>query len=113
MTLYLSNFDGSGKTDEQGHYKFQTSVFAGNSLGTDALKVSADSPASMSVKVATGQYIIATSLEYSYTGWNSSIATVSGSVSDPANPRITSIVLYVDKLASTAPSPPNNPSVTK
>lgn len=113
MTIYLSNRDGDGKTNEEGHYKFQTSVFAGNVLGADSLKVTQNSPIGMSVLVSSGQYKIDTSAGYSYTGWLSSDESVNINTADPANPRISTIVLYVDKNETTSPTPPNNPGVTK
>lgn len=113
MTIYLSNRDGNGKTSEEGHYKFQTGVWLGNVLGSTDLAVSQNSPTGMSVLVAAGQYKIDTTSQYSYTGWNTANAAVAITTADPANPRITSIVLYVDKTASTSASPPNNPGIAK
>lgn len=113
MTVYLSNRDGNGKTSEEGHYKFQTAVFSGNVLGATALQVKQNSPLGRSVLVSAGQYKIDTSSGYSYTGWNTADEVVAISTADPANPRITTIVVYVDKNASTEASPPNNPGVTK
>lgn len=113
MTIYLSNRDGNGKTSEEGHYKLQTSVFSGNVLGSDSLKVKQNSPLGRSVLVSSGQYKIDTLNDYSYTGWNTSDAVVNISTADPANPRITVIVAYVDKDEVTSPSPPNNPGITK
>ena len=112
MTLYLSNRDGNGKTSEEGHYKFQTAVWAGNALGANALKVIQSVSPGMSVLVQAGQYKIDTT-DYSYTGWNTANETVNISTADPSNPRITTIVVYVDKGATTSPSPPNNPGITK
>lgn len=113
MTIYLSNRDGNGKTNEEGHYKFQTAVFSGNALGANALKVRENSPLGRNVIVGAGQYKIDTSLGYSYTGWNTADEVVAIGTADPANPRITSIVAYVDKAAATSPTPPNNPGVAK
>lgn len=113
MTLYLSNRDGNGKTSEEGHYKFQTSVWSGSVLGINALKVIQDSPLGMRVVVDAGQFKIDTSGDYSYTGWNTSPEIVMINTADPANPRITTIVAYVDKFESTSPSPPNNPGIAK
>ena len=113
MTLYLSNRDGNGKTSEEGHYKFQTGVWTGNVLGAAALKVTQNSPLAMNVVVAAGQFKIDTPDDYSYTGWNNSAATIAISTADPANPRITTIVAYVDKSAPTSASPPNNPGIVK
>lgn len=112
MTIYLSNRDGNGKTSEEGHYKFQTAVYQGNVLGENDCKVSETTPASLQVSVSVGQFKIDTT-GYSYTGWINNAATVSVDTPDAANPRITTIVLYVDKDATTSPSPPNNPGVVK
>lgn len=113
MTLYLSNRDGDGKTSEEGHYRLQTQILTNDVLGSSSLQVTQNSPVGMSVLVGTGDFKIYTGANYSYTGWNSSVATVTISTSDPANPRITTIVLYVDKSATTSPSPPNNPGIIK
>lgn len=113
MTLYLSNRDGNGKTSEEGHYKFQTSVFTGSTLGSNDLKVTQNSPTGMSVLVEPGQFRIETTGDYAYTGWNSSNTVVAISTADPANPRITSVVLYIDKGAATSASPVNNPGIPK
>jgi len=113
MTMFVSNRDGDGMTDEQGHYKFQTSVFSGNVLESGDLAVTENSPLGLSVLVGPGQFKIDTSDDYSYTGWNTANAPVTISTADPANPRITSIVLYLDKGEDTAPSPPNNPGIAK
>lgn len=113
MTLYLSNRDGNGKTSEEGHFKFQTSVFSGNVLGDTSLQVTQNSPLARSVLIAPGQFKIDTSNDYSYTGWNSVSTTQAISTADPSNPRITSIVVYVDKAAATSSTPPNNPGIVK
>lgn len=113
MTLYLSNRDGNGKTSEEGHYKFQTSVWAGNVLGSTAMKVSQNTTPGMSVIVAAGQFKIDTSQDYSYTGWNTADTVVNISTADPSNPRVTSIIAYIDKGATTSASPPNNPGIVK
>jgi hypothetical protein len=113
MTLYLSNRDGLGKTSEEGHYRLQTQVFSGDVLNTTALQVTQNSPTGMSILIAPGDFKIYSGNDYSYTGWNSASLPVTITTADPANPRITTIVLYVDKSAATAPSPANNPGVIK
>ena len=113
MTIYLSNRDGNGKTSEEGHYKFPTSVFSGNVLGSTDLQVTQNSPAAMNVLVLPGQFKIDTGTNYSYTGWSTSNVTIAISTADPANPRISTVVAYVDKNASTSASPPNNPGIVK
>lgn len=113
MTLYLSNRDGNGKTSEEGHYKFQTGVWAGSTLYDSAFKVTQNSPLNLSVLVSSGQIKIDTAGDYAYTGWNTTNETVTIPTADPANPRISTIVAYVDKSASTSPTPPNNPGILK
>lgn len=113
MTLYLSNRDGNGKTSEEGHYRLQTQVYSGDVLGSSSVQVTQNSPTGMSVLVTPGDFKIYSGSNYSYTGWNSSNAVVTITTADPANPRITTIVLYVDKGASTSASPPNNPGIIK
>lgn len=113
MTLYLSNRDGNGKTSEEGHYKFQTAVWKGQVLGSTALLVKQNSPLAMSVLVSVGQFKIDTPENYSYTGWNTSDTAVAISTADGANPRVSTIVAYVDRSAPTSASPPNNPGIVK
>lgn len=114
MTVYLSNRDGNGKTSEEGHYKFTTNTYTGNVLNATDLVVTALSTPAMKVNVAAGQYRIpALSGAFAYTGWNDSTAEVIISTSDAANPRISTIVMYVDKSASTSPTPVDNPGITK
>ena len=112
MTLYVSNRDGNGKTDEKGHYKFPSNAFAG-SVVFPGLQVTQNSPLAMSVIVTKGDFRIATSDDYAYTGWSNTDTVVTTVTSDPANPRIDTVVLYVDKSAATSASPPNNPNVAK
>jgi hypothetical protein len=114
MTLYLSNRDGNGKTNEEGHYKFSTNAFTGNVLTATDLVVSQQSPLALGVNVAPGTYRIPDLTgSYAYTGWNNAATNVTISTADPANPRISAIVIYIDKAASTSASPPNNPGVAK
>lgn len=110
--IYLSNRNGSGETDEEGHYRLQTRMIQGNVLLNDDLKVIQNSPTGMSVLVSAGDYRIPTG-NYAYTGWLDAAETVAIAAADPANPRITSIVLYVDKGAPTSDALSNNPGITK
>jgi baseplate structural protein gp10 len=113
MTFYLSNRDGNGKTSEEGHYRMQTRVFDGGVLHVDDLKVTQNSPLGLSVLVGAGDYRIDSGLGYAYTGWNTASAPLTIPTADPANPRITCVVLYIDKGAATSASPPNNPGIAK
>jgi len=113
MTVYLSNRDGNGKTSEEGHYRLQTQVLTGDVLGSTSLQVTQNSPAAMNVLVLPGDFKIYTGANYSYTGWNTANVTLSITTADLSNPRITTVVAYVDKGASTSASPPNNPGIIK
>lgn len=113
MTVYLSNFNGDGMTDEEGHFRYLTQVFDGAVAGPTDVQVTQNSPLGMSVLVTPGDFKIDTGSGYAYMGWNNANAPVTINTADAANPRIDAIVIYVDKLAPTAPSPPNNPGVIK
>lgn len=113
MTFYLSNRDGDGMTNEEGHYRFPSALFNGSVVSSGSVQVTQNSPLGMSVLIAAGDFKIDTSSGYAYMGWNGSSATVTISTSDPANPRKDAIVLYVDKGAATSASPPNNPGIIK
>lgn len=112
MTWYLSNRDGNGKTSEEGHFKFQTAAFGGMTLEDSSLQVTQNSPAGMSVLIASGNFKIDT-IGYSYTGWNNSSYILTGFTADTANPKISSVVVYVDLSATTSASQPNNPGIIK
>lgn len=114
MTVYLSNRDGNGKTSEEGHYKFPVNAFTGNVLTSTDLIVSQQDTLVMGVKIAAGQFRIPSSSgTYAYTGWSDASTNVAVSTADSANPRISAIVVYVDKNAATSASPPNNPGIAK
>lgn len=114
MTVYLSNRDGDGKTNEEGHLRLLSKVLEGQVLTPSDLEVTENDPLGLTVLVQIGDYRLETSGgRYSYMGWIDSPATVTISAPDPGNPRISAIVLYVDKSEDTAPSPPNNPGIAK
>jgi len=113
MAIYLSNRDGNGRTSEEGHYRLQTRILKGVVLKTNDLKVTQTSPLTLGVKVGTGDYRIDTPEGYAYTGWLTSEETLTLITADSANPRISLVIIYVDKTAATAPGTPNNPGVTK
>lgn len=114
MTVYLSNRDGDGKTNEEGHLRLLSKILEGQVLGADSLKVTQNSPLGLSVLVQAGEYRLETSGgDYAYQGWLDDDEAVTITTPDVSNPRITVIVLYVDKSEVTAPAPPNNPGVAK
>lgn len=112
MTVYLTNRDGSGKTNEEGHYKLLGSILSGNVQASTSLQVIQNSPLGMSVLVKSGIFKIDTA-NYPYIGWIDADTSVTITTADTSNPRITTIVIYVDKSAATSPTPPNNPGVAK
>lgn len=114
MTVYLSNRDGLGKTNEEGHLRLLSKVLEGEVLSSNDLKVTQNSPLGLSVLVSAGDYRLETSGgRYAYMGWIDASTPVALTSSDVSNPRITSVVLYVDKSATTSPAPPNNPGIAK
>lgn len=112
MAIYLSNRDG-GKTDEQGHYKFQTNAFTGNVLD-GGLLVTQNSPLAMNVKVSGGDARIPYS-DYAYTAWIPAGApeTVTVTTANPSNPRIDRLVMYIDRGATPSSATANNPTLCK
>jgi hypothetical protein len=112
MAIYLSNRDG-GKTDEQGHYKFQTNAFTGNVLD-GGLLVTQNSPLAMNVEVSGGDARIPYS-DYAYTAWipAGSPETVTVTTANPSNPRIDRLVMYVDRGETPSSATANNPTLCK
>lgn len=112
MAIYLSNRDG-GKTDEQGHYKFQTNAFTGNVLD-GGLLVTQNSPLAMNVKVSGGDARIPYS-DYAYTAWIPAGApeTVTVTTANPSNPRIDRLVMYVDRGETPSSATANNSTLCK
>jgi hypothetical protein len=108
MAIFVSNRDG-GKTDEEGHYRFQTNVWSGNVIG-DGLEVTENSPLGMSVLVQDGDARIPYS-DYAYTSWVDGAEAVTISTADPTNPRIDRIVMYVDRGEAPQTVNPNNPNI--
>lgn len=113
MTVYLTNRDGNGKTNEEGHYRLMSKLLSGQVLTANDLKVIENTTPNMSVIVKAGDYRLLTSAGYAYTGWIDVDTNVTITAADPSNPRKTVIVLYVDKGAVTSASPPNNPGIAK
>ena len=113
MTVYLSNLDGDGKTNEEGHYRLLSRVLEGQVLLPGDIEVTESDSLGMSVDVQPGDYRIENTSGYSYMGWIDDVETVVIASPDVANPRISAIVLYIDKGETTSPSPPNNPGIAK
>lgn len=110
MSTYVSNRNSDGLTDENGHYRFLMKAFTGNILS--GLKVEPSSPASMSLTITAGDAKVPYS-DYGYSVWSDSSTTVSITTSDANNPRIDSIVGYVDRSMAVSSSAVNNPNMFK
>lgn len=108
MTTYVSNRNGDGLTDEQGHYRFQTKVWLGNVIS--GLAVTENSPLARNVLVPVGDLKIDYG-DYSYTAWNDAAVTVSLATADTTNPRIDRIIAYIDRALTTGGT--NNPGYLK
>lgn len=113
MAIYLSNRDGNGKTSEEGHYRLQTRILKGVVLKTNDLRVTQTSPLSLGVLITSGDYRIETPEGYAYTGWLTTDETRTLTTANTTNPRISVVVIYVDKTVATTSSMINNPGVTK
>ena len=113
MTVYLSNRDGDGKTNEEGHYRLLSKILNGQVLGDTDLQVVENTSLDMSVLVKAGDYRLDSTTGYSYMGWIDTDTNVVVNAADPSNPRITVVVLYVDKALPGSPTPPNNPGIAK
>lgn len=110
MTTYLSNRDSGGKTNEEGHYRFQTNVWEGNVL--NGLTVEQASSPNMTVRVNSGDIRIPYQ-SYAYTAWNDSYATVTIATADTSNPRLDRIVAYIDRSLTYTIADTNNPGALK
>lgn len=108
MSTYISNRNGGGQTDEQGHYRLQTKMMLGNVF--TGLQVKQNSPLARNVLVPAGDIKIDYG-EYAYTGWNDADVTVSIATADTTNPRLDRIVAYVDRSLATGGT--NNPGYLK
>lgn len=109
MTTYTSNRDG-GKTNEEGHYRFQTKTWSGNVIsGMQAVQ---RSPLAMGINISVGDAKVDMT-NYSYTVWIDAVEAVGITTADPSNPRIDRIVGYVDKSVTPSSANSNNPGLLK
>jgi hypothetical protein len=93
MGEFLSYRNGN-KTDEQGTNRFMSKITTGDVI-SGMLVVQAVSP-NMTVTVQPGDCIIADT-NYKYNGWVDADKVLTITTANPSNPRIDSIVAYVDK----------------
>ena len=109
MTTYTTNRDG-GKTNEEGHIRFQTKVWSGNIVS--GLQAVQRSPLAMGINISVGDAKVDYST-YGYTVWTDAIESVSIATADPSNPRIDRIVCYVDRAVTPSSTNSNNPGIVK
>lgn len=115
MSAYVSYVDG-GKTSNEGLFKWFYRLFtSGNNL-TDAPTsmqvVQRGAGANMSVDISIGDVAINYNSAYSYYGWQDALTNVAVTTSSPSNPRIDTVVVYID-LAVVSSASNNNPNALK
>lgn len=106
MSTYVSNRNNSsGKTDENGHFRFPLKLVDGFIL--KGFEVQAQSTPTMTLNITAGEIKIPSTqwpsngidyfdADYSYAAWSDSTGTVTISAADSSNPRIDRIVAYID-----------------
>lgn len=109
MTTYLTNRDG-GKTNEEGHIRFQTKIWNGNIVS--GLQAVQRSPLAMGINISVGDAKVYYST-YGYTVWTDAVEAVGIATADPSNPRIDRIVGYVDRSITPSSANSNNPGLLK
>ena len=110
MATYLSNRDSDGKTNEEGHYRFQSRFFQGNVLS--GFITSQSLSPGMSVSVSAGDIRIPYT-SYAYLAWSDAPITLTVPTSDVASPRVDSVVAYIDRSMTFAEGDTNNPGALK
>ena len=110
MTTYLSNRDSDGKTNEEGHYRFQSKIWTGNIL--EGMKVVQNTTPNLTVLVQKGDIRIPYG-NYAYLAWSDSDTSVAVTTSNISNPRIDRIVAYIDRSMTFISSQTNNPGALK
>lgn len=112
MSQYLAIRNG-GKTDEQGALRFleQLSSNGAGPLTSGGMQVTTHATPNNSIDIQVGDLII-TYQSYCYHTWNDAIYNVTIGNNSSGNPRIDSIVAYVD-LSVVSSSSSNNPGALK
>ena len=110
MSTYLSNRNSSGKTDENGHFRFPLKLVDGYIL--EGLEVKAKSTPTMHLDITAGEVKIPYS-DYSYAAWSDATTDITISTASSANPRIDRVVAYIDRTMSFTSSQINNPGALK
>lgn len=109
MARYLSFRDG-GKTDEKGISQHLSGLFTGEVI--NGLAVAQNSPVAMIVTVSKGRCMIDSGSDYPYLGFTDGTESVNVNTADGSNPRIDTLVAYVDKAVVDSTTS-NNPNALK
>lgn len=109
MARYLSFRDG-GKTDEKGISQHLSGLFTGEVI--NGLAVAQNSPLAMIVTVSKGRCMIDSGSDYPYLGFTDGTESVNVNTADGSNPRIDTLVAYVDKAVVDSTTS-NNPNAFK
>lgn len=110
MTTFVSNRDSGGKTNEDGHFRILSEILDGEIIR--GFWPGAVSNNSFNVYIGEGAAIIPHN-GYHYGVWSDSGVTTQVPAASSANPRIDSIVAYVDRSMSFSASQTNNPGALK
>ncbi|MEV0360071.1 hypothetical protein AB0H71_28835 [Nocardia sp. NPDC050697] len=116
MTSFTGVLDNS-ETDVEGHFKLLAQLFnsgVATSVDANALKVSQKGGgADMSVDIAVGSAILnRPNNSYGYQSWTDAVTNVPLDAANPTNPRIDTIIAYVDPETTTL-SAANSPGSFK
>lgn len=108
MTQYTAVLDGS-KTNVEGHSKFLNRLFGpgvATTFNAASLQVVQRSAgANMSVDVSIGDaHLQLPNTNYSFWSWTDAVTNVTISAADPTNPRIDTIIAWVDTSVTTTAS---------
>lgn len=110
MATYLSNRDSDGKTNEQGHYRFNTNLWQGNIQ--KGFSVIQNTTPGMNVIIKAGDIKIDYQT-YAYTAWADADEVLSIPTADTVNRRIDRIVAYIDRGMTFSSGSVNNPGALK
>lgn len=110
MATYLSNRDGGGYTNENGHFRLPLKMLEGEVFSGFEVKQTAT--ASLQVQVTAGELKIPYQ-DYSYAAWSD--ATINLSITTPSSTsnRIDTVVAYIDRTMTFTTSDTNNPGALK
>lgn len=110
MATYLSNRDGGGYTNENGHFRLPLKMLDGEVFS--GFEVKQTSSASLQIQVTAGELKIPYQ-DYSYAAWSD--ATINLTVTTPSSTsnRIDTVVAYIDRTMTFTTSDTNNPGALK